>query len=198
MLEKLYKLGLLNYEKLLRMMYHNLNLSEKDVMILSAILDKFDENIDQNLIANSYNFKISDVENCLALLLELDYMEIYMDILPDNRQKETYRLSPLFKKLELLISKQKNEPTSEIGEVIATIEEATKRMLTPGELETISSWFEEGISFLKIKSEMDKLGSSLSVRNLEKALYKKEVPIKEENKKSTSNLKKVFEMVKNQ
>lgn len=195
MLEKLYQMKMLDYEKLLRHCYRDLKLDEKNLFILLAILDEFNGQISVLELAQKYKFEKSEIENCLANLLELDYIEIYMNILPDGKQTEAYRLSPLFKRLELLLNAKNETEESDLTKVIERLEKASKRVLTPSELNNIVSWFEEGFSFFKISSEMDKLGLRLSVKNLEQALYNN--PLKKEVKKPSGNLKKAFEMVGN-
>lgn len=197
MLENLFEIKCLNYDKLIRLYYRNLNLDEKGAMILITILDYYsnDKALSAKKIAESSGYLITDVENTLASLLERDYIEIFLDILPNGKEIEAYRFLPLFKELESIIDKDNSKTktnTSNISIIISMIEEEVKRTLTASELETIKSWFDDGKSFDEIKSTINKLKISykVTVKEVEKSLYKVQPKAKPNQK-----IKEVFDLM---
>lgn len=198
MLNKLFELNTLKYDRLLRLYYKKLKLDEKNLLALIAILDYYSMNktINAAKIARESNFSVAEIENTLAELLNLDYLEIYMDIDMQGRQIEVYRINPLFMALDKAMSDATiAEDESDISKIINRIESACKRPLSASELSEVTGWVSEGFSIGKINDAINKLDDEgrLKVVNVSQALYKHKTPTAKSQSKG--NIKRIIDMV---
>lgn len=80
MLEKLYNMGCLDYQKLIRIFSSKLGLSLNASFILMAILDNYrlNPNINSSNLASYTGKSKSEVEESIVELLNLDYIQIQL------------------------------------------------------------------------------------------------------------------------
>ena len=199
MLEKLYNIGCLEYQKLIRYLQKGLKISNRTSIVLMTILDNYRENpnINATSIASYMNVSRSEVEESIVELLNLDYIQIQL-ILKNGKSTEYYRLSPFFKRCERLLSDLKNEAEeNDIKYINSTLEEILKRPLTRNELESISSWFDDGKTKEEIIDAIEIVKKTRNVfrfQSINKELYQSQKSIS----KPDPMIQSMFEkMIKN-
>lgn len=176
MLEKLYNLGCLDYQRLIRSFSKELKLTSKTSLVLMAILDdyKTDNNINSLRLSQIMNIPVSDIDSCIVELLNLDYLQIQL-VIKDGKSKETYRLTPFFRKCEMLVNEIENEAlTSDIKIVSSKLEDNLKRTLSRSELDLISNWFYDGKTKDNILDAVNKVKRTKNVfriQSVNKILY---------------------------
>ncbi len=176
MLEKLYNLGCLDYQRLVRCFSKGLKLMPKTTLVLMAILDdyKTDNNINSLRLSKIMNIPVSDIDSCIVELLNLDYLQIQL-VIKDGKSKETYRLTPFFRKCESLLNEMENEVlTSDIKIVSSKLEDNLKRTLSRSELDTISTWFYDGKTkdnILDAISKVKRTKNVFRIQSVNKILY---------------------------
>lgn len=176
MLEKLYNLGCLDYQRLVRCFSKELKLTSKTALVLMAILDdyKTDNNINSLRLSKIMNISDSDIDSSIVELLNLDYLQIQL-VIKDGKSKETYRLTPFFRKCESLLNEMENEVlTSDIKIVSSKLEDNLKRTLSRSELDTISTWFYDGKTkdnILDAISKVKRTKNVFRIQSVNKILY---------------------------
>lgn len=146
MLEKLYSLGCLDYQRLIRKLSKGLNLTDKTSLVLMAILDNYniDNNINSIELSKNVNIPVTDIDSAIVELLNLDYLQIQL-IIKDGISKESYRITPFFQKCERLLKEIENEVlTNDTKIVSSALEQNLKRTLSRTELDMINTWFYDG------------------------------------------------------
>lgn len=176
MLEKLYNLGCLDYQRLIRSFSKELKLTTKTSLVLMAILDdyKTDNNINSLRLSTMMSIPVSDIDSCIVELLNLDYLQIQL-VIKDGKSKETYRLTPFFRKCETLLNEIENEVlTSDIKIISSNLEDNLKRTLSRSELDIISNWFYDGKTKDNILDAINKVKRTKNVfriQSVNKILY---------------------------
>lgn len=176
MLEKLYNMGCLDYQRLIRRFSSNLELSSNAAFVLMAILDNYqaNPNINSTNLATYMGKSKSDVEESIVELLNLDYIQIQL-VMKNGKSTESYRLSPFFIKCERLLSEIKNEEMeNDIKAINSLLEENLKRALSRSELEQISGWLDDGKTREEICEAIDfvkRTKNAFRIASVNKELY---------------------------
>lgn len=177
MLEKLYSLGCLDYQRLIRILYSKLNLKEGTCLVLMCILDNHLSNPNLNVddLYKASGIEKSAIESAIVELLNLDYIQIDL-VMIDGKSHESYRLTPFFLKCEKLMAEIKSsENESDIGYIITVLEANLKRPLSRSEQETVSSWFDDSFTKTEIENAIKFVQKNKNVFRLlsvNKELYK--------------------------
>ena len=200
MLEKLYNMGRLDYQKLIRIFSSKLGLSLNASFILMAILDNYrlNPNINSSNLASYTGKSKSEVEESIVELLNLDYIQIQL-VMKNGKSTESYRLSPFFIKCERLLSEIRNEEEeNDIKAINSVLEENLKRALARQELEQISDWLSDGKTKEEILEAVDvvkKTKNAFRMASVNKELYSSQ---KTSQSKGNDMISSVFaQMVKN-
>ena len=200
MLEKLYNMGCLDYQKLIRIFSSKLGLSLNASFILMAILDNYrlNPNINSSNLASYTGKSKSEVEESIVELLNLDYIQIQL-VMKNGKSTESYRLSPFFIKCERLLSEIRNEEEeNDIKAINSVLEENLKRALARQELEQISDWLSDGKTKEGILEAVDvvkKTKNAFRMASVNKELYSSQ---KTSQSKGNDMISSVFaQMVKN-
>jgi hypothetical protein len=176
MLEKLYNMGCLDYQRLIRMFSSKLELSSNASFVLMSILDNYhtNPNINSTNLAAYMGKSKAEVEESIVELLNLDYIQIQL-VMKNGKSTESYRLSPFFIKCERLLSELKNEEEeNDIRAINSVLEENLKRALSRQELEQVSDWLSDGKSKEEILDAIDfvkKTKNSFRLASVNKELY---------------------------
>lgn len=200
MLEKLYNMGCLDYQKLIRIFSSKLGLSLNASFILMAILDNYrlNPNINSSNLASYTGKSKSEVEESIVELLNLDYIQIQL-VMKNGKSTESYRLSPFFIKCERLLSEIRNEEEeNDIKAINSVLEENLKRALARQELEQIRDWLSDGKTKEEILEAVDvvkKTKNAFRMASVNKELYSSQ---KTSQSKGNDMISSVFaQMVKN-
>lgn len=176
MLEKLYSLGCLDYQKLIRVLYSKLKLSDGTCLVLMSILDNYlsNPNLDVDALHECSKIERSMIENAIVELLNLDYIQIDL-VMNGGKSSESYRLAPFFMKCEKLLMEIKDsKQESDISYIISLLEQNLKRPLSRTEQETVSGWFEDMFSKSEIENAIRyviKNKNIFRLQSVNKALY---------------------------
>lgn len=177
MLEKLYLIGCLDYQRLIRVLYSKLNLTERTCLVLMGILDSYSFNQELNVddLSKSSGIDKEIIENAIVELLNKDYIQIDLVML-DGKSHESYRITPFFLKCEKLLTEIKNsKQETDISHIIAMLEINLKRPLSRTEQETVSGWFEDSFTKSEIETAIKYVMTTKNVFRLQsvnKELYK--------------------------
>ena len=192
MLEKLFDLKCLDYSKLIRKYYKDLNLDEITCLVAIEVLDIYAQKgtfVEADLSDSCFSH--DEIGLAFNKLLELDYVEIFFNITSEGKHVEAYRFTPLFLALERAMNKpvkQDQAPKNEISSVFSEMENSLKRVLTASEMEQVKSWFTEH-NYFEIMDAISyvKEHGQFRVSSVEKKLYKNVV-----NTKPNAVLKDAF------
>ena len=178
MLEKLYKKGYLNYEKLILENAKALGLNAEEGFLLIHILKNY-------LITNT--LAISDIakqvlltpaklDKLIASLMERGYYEVYLSY-DNGKGTECISFRPLFKKLEYLLEQKTVPDTYNIEKTIQYITAKMNRVLIASELEALQSlMMEDRYSYDQIAAVVDSIiasKKSLSMKSILQGLSNK-------------------------
>jgi len=187
MLEKLYELGYLNLEKLILDNYKELNINEKEAIILiefTRSYTKYDGNVYEDKLASKLHLDTNEVSNIIARFLELNILDCSY-IITNGVGQTHYSLTPLFEQIEKILSssKENNENTVEI---ISYLESKLLRNLSSAEMDKVLLWKEDNITLEDVIKSVEKLtlsNTSITILKLEKSLYQTSRQTKQNNTK---------------
>ena len=175
MLEKLYELGYLNLEKLILDNYKDLNINEKEVIILiefARSYSKYDGNVYEDKLASKLHLDTNEVANIIARFLELDILDCSY-LITNGVGQTHYSLTPLFVSLEKNFMNEKKQSESS-SEIICYLESKLLRNLSSQEMDKVLLWKEDNITLDDVIKSVDRLtnaGTSITILRLEKSLY---------------------------
>ena len=152
MLKELYQIDCLNIEKLLLTKYNELNLNEKEVIVLNLLFaqSKASQTVDLAHITKKSNFSLSEVSSIVDSLIQKGLITLEIAIIR-NREKEIINIDQTFKKLEEIFDNQKQANKAEvikndISFIVETLEKEFGRNLSPIELNVVKEWFSLDVS----------------------------------------------------
>ncbi len=192
MLEKLYESGYLNLEKLILDNYKDLNINEKEAIILiefARSYSKYDGNVYEDKLASKLHLDSNEVANIIARFLELDILDCKY-LITNGVGQTHYSLTPLFTRLENNL-KNPTVGSQSSSEIISYLESKLLRNLSSSEMDKVLFWKEDNITLDDVIKAVDKIteaGTSLTILRLEKSLYqssRQNVTSKNKPKKSS-------------
>jgi len=186
MIEKLFKKGYLNYEKMILENTKALGVTIEEAVILICILKENSLSVDK--LQNNLLITFDKVDKILSSLMERGFYAIYLSY-DNGRGTECVSFEPLFEKLEAIINKNNQEVDDyDIAKANSFLSEKMNRVLTSQELEILQSlMLEDRYSYDEIVTGVNSIlenKRALTMRTLTAKLADKSVvmPKKEGNK----------------
>ena len=165
----LLKEGSINIPKTLFLNYKNLNLTEKELIVISYIINKNDFSFNPKEIATSLNYDLAEILELIDSLSSKDFIKIEIKKNSDIRE-EFINIDNLYNKLSYLVVNEENTTSSNIFDVF---ENEFGRTLSPMEYEIINGWldnsFNEDLIIIALKEATYNGVSNL--RYIDKILY---------------------------
>ena len=173
----LLKEGNINIPKILFLNYKNLDLTEKELIVISYIINSTSI-FNPKKIADDLNYDLSEVLEIIDSLTSKDFIKI--EIKKNGNIREEYiNIDSLYNKLSYLVVNEEETKSSNIFDIF---EKEMGRTLSPMEYEIINAWldnsFSEELIILALKEATYNGVSNL--RYIDKILY-------EWNKKGIKN-----------
>lgn len=187
MLEKLYELGYINLEKIILDNYKELNINEKEAIILIEFVSshsKYDGNVYEDKLASKLHLDTNEVSNIIARFLELNILDCSY-LITNGVGQTHYSLTPLFEQIEKLLSSSKENKENTV-EIISYLESKLLRNLSSAEMDKVLLWKEDNITLEDVVKAVDKLTSSntsITILKLEKSLYQTSRQVSRNNNK---------------
>ena len=163
MIEKLFEEGYLDYPKLIFKNAQRLDLTSDEMVILThlfSLAEKKKNNLSTNSLARLSGYKGSQVGELVNNLFEKNLISISLEKKNDNKVGEVFSLKPFFDKISTLfdqeIKKQKEaKQTSDLENLINTIETKFNKPLTPTGLEIVRQWPSEDFTLEQVNEAVD-------------------------------------------
>lgn len=163
MIEKLFEEGYLDYPKLIFKNAQRLDLTSDEMVILThlfSLAEKKKYNLSTNSLARLSGYKGSQVGELVNNLFEKNLISISLEKKNDNKVGEVFSLKPFFDKISTLfdqeIKKQKEaKQTSDLENLINTIETKFNKPLTPTGLEIVRQWPSEDFTLEQVNEAVD-------------------------------------------
>ncbi|WP_085992055.1 DnaD domain-containing protein [Oceanobacillus senegalensis] len=141
--------------------YKELELDEKEVVVIIQLLYFIKENIDFPTPSDIANHMTIDEKECAQILRKLVQKNVLSIEQLENEQhilSESYSLNPLFERL-YFTEEKKDEEIQADGSIFILFEQEFGRPLSPFEIEMVNSWLDED----KIEPALIKAGLRESV-----------------------------------
>ena len=141
MIKKLYEAGYFNYQDFILDNMKKLSLSPIEAIVLIKMLDEFkiDKRILIDDISNQLAEKRSDVEEAMSSLNEKSFYSVYINY-DNGLGEEAASLDGFFERVELLLNNTGTQDKGdELHSIIEYLAEVFNRILTPQEIEIITS-----------------------------------------------------------
>lgn len=183
MLEKLYKKGYLNYERLIIDHSKALGLTAEEGFLLIYILKNYliTNTLSISDIAEQVLLTPSKLDKLMASLMERGYYEVYLSY-DNGKGTECVSFQPLFTKLEQLLEQKTMPDTYNIEKTIQYITSKMNRVLIASELETLQSlMMEDRYTYDQIAAVVDSIVASkrnLSMKSILQGLSNKLYEVK--------------------
>ena len=197
---------MVDFNALLIKNYKLLNITEKDIIILSSLERrdaKGDRTFRRNVLLKKTALEKSDFDNSLYSLTEKGYLVIDQETNPETGKViEKFSLKNIYEELvNIYVSKSKeNEKDGETlqEQIVNFYDEHYKKQMTPMDADIIRNWCQENMfTFEEIKNEMLdalKMGKT-SLKAVDQALIKKRTI--EEQSPEYKETSKIIEELKN-
>ncbi len=162
--------------------YKELHMSDDEALIVLHLLAFFEENVEfptpQDLAARTC-FVPNDISMKMQRLMQKGFVEITQGVDGSGRLFEKYSLAPLWSRIVRLLEQkemqqQETSVKNEEGEIFALFEQEFGRLLSPMELETINTWFDQdGHTPAIIKAALKEavLAGKISLRYIDRILF---------------------------
>ncbi len=191
MIEKLYDIDAIDLSKIIINFQKDLNISLEESVILLELCNqiKAGSNNLESVISNKLNIDSIKVSDAIARFIDLGYLELNFNVV-NGIGKESYSIKPLFNQIEIILSGN-NITKSNPEDTIMYLETMINRTLSSKELEAVNDWLDNGKSLDDIKKTVKNLsvsGISITINRIERELFKL-------NKVTSSNIKKIDEMI---
>lgn len=152
MLKHLIQKGYVNVNKLLLENYHNFGLNELEFVILLKLFEMLKNNqatISVSALAKKTSMSLNECSNVLNGLFNRGLVTLDLETTKQGKTKESFNLDECIKFIENhflneMKSKEINENSDGIKDIIVLIEQTFKRPLTPLELQVIVEWSQKG------------------------------------------------------
>ena len=162
--------------------YKKLGISDDEAMLLLQILAFHAENIyfpTPNALAERMHYTVEEILAKLERLVQKGFIEITQGYDANGILYEKYSLFPLWDRILDVVDKQainqeEQQKKKEEGEIFTLFEQEFGRLLSPIEIETISSWLDQDHHSPKIIREALKeavLAGKLSFRYIDRILF---------------------------
>lgn len=179
---KILKSGTLTVPKLLLMHYRDLNISEKELIVLIYLINNDD--FDPAGLANDLQISSNEALTLIDSLSNKDLIKLE-SVTRNGIREEYFCLDELYNKLALLIINEKGEEKE--STIYDDFEKEFGRTLSPMEYEIIGAWIEDGVKDELIKEALKEAiyNGVTNLRYIDKIIYewkrngKKEKPKKE-------------------
>ncbi len=152
--------------------YKELNISEKELIFLSLLMNFENEIVfDPIYFSKRLGFDVSEIMEIVSNLSAKNYLEIVVKK-EDKKMKEYISIESFYEKLLLNTVEQEEENVNNSG-IYNTIEEEFGRTLSPIEYETISGWLNAKIDESLIKEALKEavLNGVNNLKYIDKILY---------------------------
>lgn len=184
---KILKSGTLTVPKLLITHYKELNITDKELIVLIYLINNDD--FDPAQISN--DLQISSVE-ALTLVDSLSNKDLIKleSVTRNGIREEFFCLEELYNKLALLIINEKSEETE--STIYDEFEKEFGRPLSPMEYEIIGAWIDSGIKEEMIREALKEAiyNGVTNLRYIDKIVYEWQKNGKKENKKERAETKR--------
>jgi len=162
--------------------YKKLGISDEDAMLLLHLIAFHSENIHfptPNDLAERMHFSVEEISEKLGRLVKKGIIEITSGVDANGKLYEKITLFPLWERILDLIDLQtmnleEENQKKEEGEIFTLFEQEFGRLLSPMEIETISSWLDQDNHSPAIIREALKeavLAGKLSLRYIDRILF---------------------------
>lgn len=152
--------------------YKELNISEKELIFLSLLMNFESEIVfDPIYFSKRLGFDVPEIMEIVSNLSAKNYLEIVVKK-EDKKMKEYISIESFYEKLLLNTVEQEEENVDNSG-IYNTIEEEFGRTLSPIEYETISGWLNAKIDESLIKEALKEavLNGVNNLKYIDKILY---------------------------
>lgn len=183
MLEKLYKSGYLNYEKMIFDHAKALGLNAEEVFVLIHLLKNhlLTNTISVVDIQTQVLMSPSKLDKLVASLMERGFYEVYLSY-DQGKGTECVSFKPLFDMLNQLMEQKGNTDTYDIEKANQYISSKFNRVLTASELEILQGFMiDDHYTYDQIAAVVDQLLASkkaLSMRSIAAGLANKRYEVK--------------------
>lgn len=176
--------------KLLLTNYKNLNITEKEVILIIYLMNQNNNIYNPKNLSDDLKWELIDVLTSISELTDKGIISITIED-KDNVKAEIFSLNPLYEKLAFSIIDKEEEKTETT--IYSTIENEFARSLTPLEYDLINAWLDNGYTEELIKEALKEAiyNNVTSLKYIDKILdnwHKKGIKTKED----VSNNKKKF------
>jgi DNA replication protein len=176
--------------KILLNKYKDLNINEKELIVLIYLINEKDNKFNPNKISNDLNLNIADTLEIIEKLNKEDLILIETKKQNDILE-EIINCDNFYKKLSYLIINEKEEITPKTN-IYDKFESEFSRTLSPIEYELINGWIEAGFSEELINMALKEavFNGVSNLRYIDKILYewkKKGIKSKEDVEKNKKN-----------
>lgn len=150
MLKKLYDSGCLNYEKLIISNQKKLGLSPLETLVMIEILNLYpsNKNITADKLAEYILVKHDDITDALGNLLEKEFIAFELCNIDSGKVSEIIRIDGFFKKASDVLNNFCDNQ-NELYNVIDYLKRVLNKILTPNDIDIISSLVNEDSYTLK-------------------------------------------------
>ncbi|WP_342463192.1 DnaD domain-containing protein [Ureibacillus sp. FSL K6-8385] len=173
---------LVNIPELFFRHYKQLGIADDEAMLLLHLMAFHSENIDfptPGALAERMHLTEREITEKLQRLLQKGVIEITQGIDANGKIFEKYSMFPLWERMLDFIGKrsmdqEEQQRKNEEGEIFTLFEQEFGRLLSPIEIETISSWLDQDHHSPKIIREALKeavLAGKLSFRYIDRILF---------------------------
>ena len=147
-LKKLYDDYDIDIDKIIQKDYKKLGLKYVEATMLLSLLYGYKKRkiFSISMLAKKTELKKEKVEEITYSLIEKGFMKLGLEINSEGKEREVYNLDSTFAIIEkYLIDSKAQEKSSLCFKTVEHLEGLLNRVLTDMELNTIRSWYEDGI-----------------------------------------------------
>lgn len=128
--------------------YTSVGLNETELIFIIQLQSYLDKNIlfpNINTIANRMGKEDAELFTILHSLIQKSIIRIQTEKDESGKVSDKYSLDPLYKKLSMLLSKEKKheKDTKNDIDLLSVFQQEFGRLLTPIEIQTISEWLDK-------------------------------------------------------
>lgn len=143
-LYNLLKQGIISFNQIIIDKYYEIDLDEKDVILLIKLKKMTDSgNVDINSLNNEMNLDIKEIRKRISFLIKFKYID-----LKSENGNEIFDFDLLYKRLANIINEdgfqiKETEFGNEIKKTVTLLENEFSRVISSQELEMVSYWIKE-------------------------------------------------------
>lgn len=152
--------------------YKKLKITEKELILLSSLIEQDLKEFDPVALSNYLNWSIEEVMLVISSLCDKNIVDLQVKK-ENKKMKEYLSLEVLYEKILLETIENIEEKEETNSKIYETIEKELGRTLSPIEYETISGWLNSNITEEMIKEALKEavLNGVRNLKYIDKILY---------------------------